>query len=292
MTINDYIQPMRYGIQKIYFLVYPGFELLDLAGPSSVFEMANTVSGNAKYCLEVISPQGGLIKSGCGITIKTKPINKIRISRHDTILVVGAEKKHLRVILKESPTFLWLKKSSQISARFGSVCTGAFILATCGLLDSKHATTHWEGRSQFSKSFPKVILEADKLYVQDGNLWTSAGVSTGIDMSLAIVESDLGTSIKTQIAKRLVIYSHRKGNQTQFSDVLLAQEKEDKSFSFVVDWINLNLAEKVLVEDLAAIAGMSLRNFHRRFKEKIGLSPSIFLINSRLNRAKELLEAG
>lgn len=292
MTITDYIMPMRKKNIRVVFIVYEGFELLDLSGPTSVFSMANYLSGKPLYSLLVVSENGLKVKSGCGVEVSTVSAKGMKISKNDFIFVLGSERPHLEKILQNKWIKSWLNSAARKAAVVGSICTGSFILGSAGILSGKRATTHWEGSKPFSRLFPRVILEAHKLYVNDGKYWTSAGVSTGIDMTLALVESGHGTKLKSQIAKRLVVHSHRAGDQRQFSDLLIAQEDANEVFSKVVEWMDSHMTKDLLMEDLAAVAGMSLRTFYRSFTLAFDETPAKYLTSLRLEKAKDLLEAG
>jgi transcriptional regulator GlxA family with amidase domain len=166
------------------------------------------------------------------------------------------------------------------------------VLAHFGLIDGKRVATHWEACSELAKRFPKVHVDANALYVEDGRVWTSAGVTTGIDMALALVERDLGSAIASAIAKRLVLYARRPGYQAQFSPVLIAQMRADEPFSELINWIKDNLSEKLDVSTLAARVAMSDRSFHRKFTSLIGETPAHFVESLRLDQARNLLSAG
>lgn len=289
MTEIDYILPMSQP-RRIIFLVYDGFQLLDLSGPASVFSTANTLSRVIAYKIEVASSNGGMICSSAGPAVLTQATQRVPVSSRDTVLVMGAEPKALSSAMADTPGVSWLRKASKFATRYGSVCTGTFVLAAAGLLDGRRATTHWAGCKQLSKLYPSVYVEPDALYIVDDRLWTSAGVTTGIDMALAMVEDDLGATLMGQVAKQLVVYAHRPGNQSQFSTLLDAQVAAGDAFSDVIAWIETHLDQPIKVDDMAQQASMSERTFYRKFTDSMGITPSKYLEGARLERAKQLLE--
>jgi len=290
MTKNDYILPMKKN-RRILFLIYEGFELLDMSGPMAVFSATNSLSGQDIYQIEVISPDGGLVRSMSGAEVLSSPLGETIVSADDTLLVVGALKADLIRACADKVMKQWLRDAARTAERFGSICTGAFVLASAGLLSGKRATTHWSGCRQLETLYPSVSLQPDALYIVDGRVWTSAGVTTGIDMALAVIASDLGTPVMGQIARQLIVYAHRPGNQSQFSMLLGAQIAAAGVFSDVVARVQNQLENPIKVGDLAEIAGMSERTFYRKFTDHMGLTPSKFIESARLEKAKELLEA-
>lgn len=279
--------------QRIVLLVYDGFELLDLSGPSSVFNAANSVGGEPYYEILTVSTDGGLVTASCGIAVATKAIDRTLFKTcAATVLVVGSEGNHLIAAMRDQALLDFLKTAASNAERCGSVCSGAFLLAAAGLLDGKNAATHWAGCQHLKRWFPNVIVDEEALYVVDGPIWTSAGVTTGIDMALAMVGGDHGAHLKGKVARHLVVYSHRPGFQTQFSTILDAQIAGTDPFSDVLEWIDQNLHQSVRVAQLAMLAGMTERSFYRRFTETMGVSPARYLCLARLERARQLLAAG
>jgi transcriptional regulator GlxA family with amidase domain len=291
MTISIYILPMK-NTRRIIFLVYDGFELLDLSGPSAVFSAANALKGQPLYEIVVISPLGGIVGSNCGVSIATRARNRVILGKQDTLLTVGAYEQPLRNAMSTRGVAETLTTASKKTERFGSVCTGAFLLASAGLLRGKSAATHWSACARLADSFSATTVDAEALYVKDGRLWTSAGVSAGIDMALAMLESDHGSAIMARVARHLVVYAKRPGHQSQFSALLEVQGKADGAFSELVAWLESKVSEPIRVSDMAEKAGMSERSFHRRFTTATGRTPSRFFEELRLERAMRLLEAG
>lgn len=291
MTKIDYIPPMIKP-NCILLVVYDGFEILDMSGPASVFSMANSLSNKAAYKIEIVSANGGEVRSSAGLSVVTKTFKKVRVSDADTVLVMGATGRPLSQAIADKRIVSWLARISKTAVRYGSVCTGAFVLASIGLLDGRRATTHWAGCKQLATLYPSVSVQPNALYVVDDRVWTSAGVTTGIDMALSMVERDLGAALMGQIAKRLVVYAHRPGNQSQFSTLLDAQVAANGAFSGIITWIDAHLDQPLKVEDMAQQAGMSERTFYRKFADAVGVTPSKYLQRARQERAKALLEAG
>ena len=184
----------------------------------------------------------------------------------------------------------WLKKVSIQCERIGSVCSGSFLLAEADLLNNKHATTHWLLANRLQSGFPKIMVNKKALYVNDGKFWSSAGVSTGIDMALELVRQDCSSEVMGMVAKGLVVYKHRPGHQSQFSELLTFQIKANSDFSDLISWVSNNLHQTIRVEKMSDFMHMSPRTFHRKFTKSTGLTPSKFVEQLRLSRAKELLD--
>ncbi|MBC2777281.1 GlxA family transcriptional regulator [Parasphingopyxis marina] len=275
----------------IIFYIYDGFELLDLSGPASVFSMADSLGGGGAYFVETVSAQGGMVRSGSGLSVSSLSLRERPVRNIDTVLAVGAMPQGLMAAMACEASRVWMQRACGIAERFGSICSGAFILAEAGLLDGHRVATHWEGCRQLAKAYPRIDVDPDALYVQQGKLWTSAGVTTGIDMALAMVEKDHGPVLKAAVAKALVVYAHRPGNQSQFSAVLEAQTAAT-GFSDLGAWIEERLDRPIRVEEMARQAGMSERTFYRRFTQRTGMTPSKYLETLRLDRARQMLEAG
>lgn len=292
MTKDRYFLPMP---KRVIIVVYPGFELLDATGPASVFASANLAREEdgepPYYALQVGSPSGGLVPSGSGVTVDTLALPKIS-GRLDTILVSGAEAAAVRKAADAVELKRWLVRRAETVRRLGSICAGAFVLAAAGLADSRRVATHWSACEPLARLYPKVTVDPDALYVVDGKVWTSAGVTTGIDMALAMVTDDLGRAIASRVAKRLVIYARRPGNQSQFSPLLRAQIKADGAFEDLIAWMQVNLDTALDVATLAERIGLSERTFHRRFVAATGETPARFVENVRLDAARLLLSQG
>ncbi|SCM74850.1 Transcriptional regulator, AraC family [uncultured Pleomorphomonas sp.] len=283
-------------MHHVAFIVYPGFELLDVSGPASVFNGANRALRQrgkpAFYKVVLASAQGGAVESSSGVALETRPIADLRPDEAQTLLVAGAEREPLLPAMADPGLRAALPHLAGKAERFGSVCAGGFVLAALGLLDGRRVATHWDSCKSLAMAFPKVSVDPEALYVVDGALWTSAGVTTGIDMALAMITYDLDASIAGEVAKRLVLYARRPGYQSQFSPVLKAQAKGDSPFAELIGWMQTNLDAALDVPSLAARAGLSERTFHRKFVAATGETPARFVEILRLDAARLLLSRG
>jgi transcriptional regulator GlxA family with amidase domain len=281
---------------EVAILVYPGFELLDASGPVSVFSTANFVLDQRKedplYGVSLVSPTGGAVRSSSGVSVNTKPLSRIPSRKLHTFLVAGAEAGPLREILKD-PTVReraprWAGKAN----RYGSICAGTFVLAQLHLIDGRRVASHWSACRPLAAAFPEVQVDENAIFVEDGNVWTSAGVTTGIDMALAMVANDTSMAVANDVAKRLVLYVRRPGNQSQFSPLLRAQRSAEHPFGDLMDWVQMNLERKLDVPTLAARTGLSERSFFRKFTEAMEETPARLIGSIRLDAARVLLSQG
>lgn len=283
-------------MHRVAFLVYPGFELLDVSGPAAVFTGANRALGQhgrpAVYAVVLVSAAGGTVESSSGIAVETRPVTEVRSGEVQTMLVAGAEREPLLAAVADPVLRAALPGLTARAERFGSVCSGGFMLAALGLLDGCRVATHWDSCAPLAKAFPAVTVDPDALYVVDGRLWTSAGVTTGIDMALAMIARDLDAAIAGEVAKRLILYARRPGYQSQFSPVLQAQVRGESPFADLIGWIEANLDAPLDVPSLASRAGLSERTFHRRFVAATGQTPARFVETARLDAARMLLSRG
>ncbi len=292
MSIITEITPM---LRTIYFLVYPGFESLDVAGPTAVFQMANqlaqtTLKSRPRYRITLLSLAGGLIATNAGWQCQTTALALAKLNKRSTLLVSGAGEQAIVQAGKCKPMIDWLQQSAKRTERFGSICSGTFLLAAAGLLANKHCTTHWEGRSLLAKLTANAHVERDQLYVQDGPLWTSAGGASGIDMALAMVAQDHSRELANLIAKRLVVYAVRPGNQSQFAEITQLTASTSRSFAELLQWLDEHLHQDLSVEVLSARVQMSVRSFQRKFKLEFGQTPARFVEARRMQKAKLLLQ--
>lgn len=282
-------------MHRVVFIVYPGFELLDVSGPASVLNGANRAlrqRGRPEfYKVALASAQGGAVGSSSGVAVQTAAVTALRPDAQ-TVLVAGAEREPLLSAVADPALRAALPKLVAGAQRFGSVCSGGFLLAALGLLDGRRVATHWDSCQPFAAAFPNVTVDAEALYVVDGRLWTSAGVTTGIDMALAMVAHDLEAAIAGEVAKRLILYARRPGYQSQFSPVLQAQVKADSPFGDLIAWMHSNLHARLDVCTLAARACMTERTFHRKFVAATGQTPARFVETARLDAARMLLSRG
>lgn len=273
-------------MRAIAVLIFPGFQLLDAAGPIAAFEMAEREVEGA-YRILVVAATSGPVPSSAGACLVAESFAAARPV--DTLLAVGGQGTRDAVGCRQTLDFVG--QTSRQARRTGSVCSGAYILAAAGLLDGKRATTHWGNSGHFARVFPNVTMESDRIYIREGNLWTSAGVTAGIDMALAMIADDLGEAVARRVAQELVVFHRRPGGQSQFS-ALLEIERPDGRFSGLLGWAREHLAQPLPVERLAAEAGMSPRNFARAFAAETGVTPAKAVERLRLEAAREAVEAG
>lgn len=269
---------------KISFLIYPGFSTLDLAGPIAVFEAAENLTNTPHYEIEVLSEHGGVVPSYSNLGVASKAWSN---QKFDTLIVVGgppATKIHTMPGLLEIT-----KLAGRRAKRLASVCTGAFILAEAGFLDGRRATTHWRSSARLKQNYNKIKVDADCIYINDGNIWTSAGVSAGIDLGLAIVEKDFGVQLAKDVARLLVVYHRRAGGQTQFSSLLDLEPATDR-IKHILSFARENLDKKLTVERLALEAHLSERQFSRLFLSETGETPAKAVERLRIEAARQHLE--
>jgi transcriptional regulator GlxA family with amidase domain len=260
---------------------------LELSGPSDVFEEANRQFGRRVYDLQLISERPGPITCLSGLRVLPDRTIDDPIDIIDTLIVAGT----IDPIRTASPALIdWLKRCSSSARRYGSVCTGAFFLGAAGLLDNKHVTTHWEFAPALAATFPRAIVEPDRIFVRDGSLFTSAGVTAGVDLALALVEEDFGPALALSIARWLVIYLKRPGGQSQFSVQLAAQIASRPQIQRIQQTIRDNPRLDLSVHNLAQQAAMSDRTFARVFRRETGMTPANFVEATRVDAARRLLE--
>ena len=273
------------------FLAFPQVCLLDLTGPWEVFLQANELSGGATapYRLEMVSGDGSaMVQSSGGVSIASPRSAASYRGPIDTLIVPAADPR-LATDPSAYPARL-IRRLSARSRRTVSICGGAFFLASAGLLDDKNATTHWRATSELSARFPKVNVQADSIFVKDSNVYTSAGVTAGIDLALALVEEDLGRDMAFNCSRQLVVFMRRPGGQSQFSATLESQHVEEDAISELVSWASDNLGADLSVDSMARHARMSSRNFSRVFRKAVGQTPAAFVEKLRVDAARRHLE--
>lgn len=279
--------------RRLVFLTFPKIQSLDLVGPLEVFHAAHLVAkardpSATGYRIEVVAESTQPLQSSSGLTLTpTRAMKNVR-GDIDTLVVVGGD--GARAASKQTSVLNWVRRVAPRCRRVTSVCTGSFVLAAAGLLDGKRAATHWTRCGQLAKAFPKVTLDADAIYVRDGNLWTSAGVTAGMDMALALVEDDLGRDVALDVARRLVLFVRRPGGQSQFSAQLSSQLAERVPLRDLQHWVSEHVTADLSVDKLAKRVSMSPRNFARAFATEIGVTPAAFVERTRLEVARRLLE--
>src|ERR1700716_89196 len=279
---------MRSRSPIIAFLVASPFEVLDLAGPASVF-ICSMVKDKPYYSLRILSTTSDdTVKSMGGLSIGATCRFSDYADPIDTLIVVGG----LGSVEHPSPELLqWLRERAPRIRRVASVCTGAFILAASGLLDGRRVATHWRYCDLFVSRFRHLKVERDPIFIKDGKFYTTAGVSAGIDLALALVEEDLGHSVAATVARELVLFLRRPGSQAQYSTLLAQQEEvHDKRMRDLPSWARASLTRKLDVNTLAQVAAMSPRTFARQFQSQFGTTPAKWVQSLRVEAARQHLE--
>ncbi|WP_051248466.1 GlxA family transcriptional regulator [Inquilinus limosus] len=279
--------------RTIAFVLFDRALGLNVTGPAEVFGMADHLLGGGRYDLQVLSEAGGLVRTTSGLAVDTRPLSALDLSRLDTLIVVGG--KGAADFPAEAPLIGWIRRAAHVARRVCSVCNGAFLLAAAGLLDGRRAVTHWCEVPALRARYPQVKVELDPIYLRDGPVWTSAGMSAGIDLALALVEDDHGRRVSLAVAKDLVVFLRRSGGQAQFSGALAAQTRLGAAPSKLTElpaWIVDNLAADLSVEALARSVGMAPRSFARAFVRWHGGTPAKLVQELRLEAACRHLEEG
>jgi transcriptional regulator GlxA family with amidase domain len=276
-------------IRRILVLAVEGTESLDILGPVEVFDYAEReVPGS--YRIDVVGPgTDGQITMSNGLRLGVGPLPESP-PRHDTLVVAGGA--GARRAIGDPAIVDWIARASKRARRTTSICTGSYLLAAAGLLDGRRATTHWDYCVALAQRYPAVDIDPDPVWVRDGDVWTSAGVTAGIDLALALVEDDLGAGVALAIARQLVVFLKRPGGQSQFSGALSAQQATRPALRDLQGWIAGHLGDDLSVAALAARAGFSERSFARAFRTEIGQTPAAYVETLRVERARALLEDG
>jgi transcriptional regulator GlxA family with amidase domain len=276
--------------RRVVLIASPGVQLLDLTGPLEAFAGAAQHRPGA-YRWVVASPGGGAITSSSGVVVTTRALGGVRPTARDTVLIAGGDEAGVRGAIADRRLRAWLVRAAPVVERLGSVCSGAFVLAATGLLDGQRAATHWSACDRLAAFRPALTVDRDAIYVRTGRLWTSAGVTTGIDMALAMIEDDLGREVADAAAARLVLYARRPGFQSQWSDALLAQARSGDPLAPGIAWARAHLLG-LDVPRLARQLGWSVRTLHRRCQATVGTTPAKLIERLRVERARELLASG
>jgi transcriptional regulator GlxA family with amidase domain len=282
----------------VVLVAYPGIQTLDVVGPVEVFHTANRMLASAAesggggarpaYRTEIVTRTGEPVRSTSGLTLATDAAIEHCAGPIDTLVVVGGD--GTADAARDEPLIRWIAEASRRSRRTTSVCSGAFLLARAGLLDGKRATTHWSTCGLLERTNPSTTVERDPIFVRDGDVWTSAGITAGMDLSLALVEDDHGAEVARQVARWLVLFVQRPGGQSQFSAQLAAQQPDRPVLRELDAWMADHLDEDLSVPALARRAGMSTRNFARAFRQELGRTPAAHVESLRTEAARRLLE--
>jgi transcriptional regulator GlxA family with amidase domain len=276
-------------VRVVELLAFPLVQLLDVTGPFQVFASANDFvrksGGRPPYELKVVARSGAQVTASAGLKLSTQSL-PLAGSAVDTLIVPGG--RGVEAAAADPVIIDWVQRRAKRARRIASVCTGAFVLAAAGLLDGRRAATHWNSCAELARRFPKVRVESDPIFVRDGSVWSSAGVTAGIDLALALVEEDLGRKVALAVARFLIVFMKRPGGQAQFSTALALQAADDQ-FGALHEWINKHLGDDLPLPVLADQAGMSERSFSRHYAEATGFTPARAIERLRVEAARRLL---
>jgi transcriptional regulator GlxA family with amidase domain len=281
---------MRAARKRVVAVVFEDAQILDFTGPLEVFATANREVTDAVYEITVCSVAGGFVRTSSGMAVDTVALSAVRGSV-DTLLIAGG--LGTATALGDPTLLLGIARLAARARRVASVCSGAFLLATTGMLDGKRATTHWQWCDQLARIHPDIDVDPDPIFVRNGNVWTSAGVTCGIDLALAMLDDDHGAAAASIVARQLVVYVQRAGGQSQFSAHLVGSHTtamESRDYAALLGWIESHLDADLSVGALARRANQSPRHFARRFKDDVGNTPGDHVEGLRLESARKLLE--
>jgi transcriptional regulator GlxA family with amidase domain len=270
--------------RRVGLVIFDGFQILDAAGPLGAFEIASRYGAGA-YAPRLLSPRAAAVVSSSGAALVAEGLDG---GPYDTVLVAGG--LGVNAAVSTAQIAPWLRHQASTARRIASVCSGAYLLAEAGLLDGRRCTTHWARSDHFARTYPKARLEPDRIWVRDGPVWTSAGITAGIDLALALIEEDLGSKVARNTAQQLVVHHRRPGGQSQFS-ALLETGGAHGRFGSLMDWARERLSEPLDVERLASKAAMSPRHFARIFVAEVGLTPAKAIERLRLEAARLRVES-
>ncbi|NKK78198.1 GlxA family transcriptional regulator [Rhizobium leguminosarum] len=270
-------------MQQIGFLLYPGFQIMSLAAISA-FEFTNIELEEKVYDIRYLSENGGPITNSLGMVMDTEAFGDPAL---DTLIVAGAPGIPLPNVVEAA----FIRAALPVARRLASICTGAFFLAEAGVLDGRRATTHWYVSRELQSRYPKIKMEEDRIFIIDGSIWTSAGMTAGLDLALAMVEKDHGFEVARAVSRMLVVYHRRSGGQSQFSALLELDPKSDR-IQKALAHARSNLKSTLSVEELAEAAHLSPRQFSRAFRAETGQSPAKAVENLRLEAARLMMEQG
>lgn len=287
MTPHSATAPNR----KALLVIYPGFKALEAIGVLAVLSYAGQhlreAGLNGGYDVTIAAPVAGSVQSDTLMSLEARS-GLPKDAPLDTVFIVGAQK--IEQVLESEPALVnWCRNRAVEAKRFAALCTGSFVLAAAGQLEGRRAATHWNYADRLQRLFPKVVVDADAIFIQDGSLWTSAGVTAAIDLALAFVEQDFGRDIALKVARDMVMYLKRPGGQSQFSTMLTGQMTGSSRMGDIRTWVDMHFDQPLTLNDMAAQAGLSVRSFSRTFAAEVGDSPMAYLEGLRCERAKTLL---
>jgi transcriptional regulator GlxA family with amidase domain len=271
--------------RRVAFVIFEGFQPLDLVGPHEVFQHASALTGG--YDCEVVAPRAGLVRSGSGLPVHAGGIAEADPAGIDTLVVAGGpgvDQARLDFSLTG-----WIAKAAGGARRVASVCSGVFLLAAAGLLSRQRVTTHWAREGQLRREHPDLAVDCDPIFIRDGRIWTSAGVTAGMDLALALVEDDLGREVAHAVAQELVLFLRRPGSQSQFSVPLWSAQPRTGPIRAALSAIHSDPSAPHGIADLAIQAGLSTRHLQRRFTAEVGTPPAAYVERVRIEAARRAL---
>jgi transcriptional regulator GlxA family with amidase domain len=276
-------------VRRVVFVAFPGIQMLDVVGPSEVFSVATRLQPAADYRVSVATIDGGLVESSSGLRLMPDTaLGAVRFGP-DTLVLPGG--MGVEAAAGDRALLRQIRRLARRSRRVTSVCTGAFLLGAAGLLSGRRVTTHWASANRLSSNFPDAVVEEDRLYVHDGRVWSSAGVTAGIDLALELVAVDEDRELSLEVARWLVVYLHRAGGQRQFSDHLgLTAGSHERPVRELLTWIERHPSDDLSVAALATHSAMSERTLHRVFRRELGMTPAEAVERVRVEAARRLLE--
>jgi transcriptional regulator GlxA family with amidase domain len=271
--------------RRITFVIFDGFQSLDLAGPLEVFQQAGRPGGH--YACEVVAARPGPVTASSGLAVQAGQAGQAGI---DTLVVAGGT--GVDAACRDAALVGWIAAAGATARRVTSVCSGVFLLAAAGLADGRRVTTHWGRAAQLAREHPGLTVDCDPVFIRDGRLWTSAGVTAGMDMALALVEDDLGGAAAHAVAQQLVLFLRRPGSQSQFSVPLWSAQPATGPVRAVTAAVQASPGDRHTIDDLASRAGLSARQLQRRFAAELGVPPAAYVERVRLEAARQALAAG
>lgn len=275
--------------RHIAFLTYDKVKLLDVTGPLQVFADANELLGRQAYVTTLASLYGGPVTTDTGVTLNTRRLAGVGLDVSDTLIACGGDGVY--AASRDNRLTAGIERAAEKCGRVAATCTGAFLLAAAGLLDGRRAVTHWKRCADLAKACPKAEVDPDPIFIEDRGVWTSAGVTAGIDLALALVETDHGRDVALELARSMLVYVKRPGGQSQFSEALKQQTRSATGrFDALHFWMKDNLTADLKVEALARRCGMSPRNFARLYTEETGETPARAVEQMRVESARSMLE--
>ncbi|WP_050773806.1 GlxA family transcriptional regulator [Pseudovibrio sp. JE062] len=290
-TTTSHVSGTHNTSKLVLMVVFDGAIATDIAGPLDIFASASLMKNEQPptYQVEIVSLRGGLVTTWpTNIQMMSKAFSEFENRAIDTLLIAGGA--HKSSVIGNQPLIDSIRKAAQRARRVASICTGTFALAQAGLLDERSATTHWNWAEQLQERYPKIKVQPDAIYKKDGKLYSSAGMTAGIDLALALTEEDLGRETALKVAQYSVMFLKRPGGQSQFSSVLSYQKSDDARMIALQEWILANLQQNLSVDRMAEFLNMAPRTFARFFKQHVGTSPAKYVEEMRLNTARQYIE--